>query len=534
MLGDNPEKSRNPLKMAMRRRNGKTVQFAAPTYVEASDYEYSDDENEPADVFATPLEEPANGQLAEVEERNAPEEANVHATRRHSGDQSSIASKNSFDSSHKASFDGGIGDDPQLSPKLVDRSGTVMIGHESIADNIVEAAPLKSRKGTPRNTDSFLKDDSIETRKITLTPGILREDGNTSKSSSIDSQRNPSMESLTKVVSPSESASSASSKKDGRDKKKDKQKGGMLSGLFKSKKKDKKGGKDDESEERASMDLARGSSPANGSTSPIDKSSSAVAVAAAAGRDVQVQSREPPKPVDTPLVAELQGSEVSYEMVGTIPEVSRPTVDTKAAVKASNPFRDPEREAEASTPSGTITDGADFVHIPPAFSGSNEEIAEIKDDKRPSVSRLTTTDDDSELFTDARENTISPTSQSADTIVPPTRAAPAEPPARGGSTSSHSSSGAEAETPKSASVVSHDSKQTWDDGALRAWLDAEEVKDMLTIVHSSAHADGQIEPVGDDHPLMRGLYAEERGAVGRMMTELDALLMGFATRKGLV
>lgn len=46
MLGDNPEKSKNPLKKAMRRRNAKTVQFCAPTYVEASDVEYSTDEEE--------------------------------------------------------------------------------------------------------------------------------------------------------------------------------------------------------------------------------------------------------------------------------------------------------------------------------------------------------------------------------------------------------------------------------------------------------------------------------------------------------
>lgn len=38
------EKSKNPLKKAMRRRNAKTVQFTAPTYVEASDYDYSSDE----------------------------------------------------------------------------------------------------------------------------------------------------------------------------------------------------------------------------------------------------------------------------------------------------------------------------------------------------------------------------------------------------------------------------------------------------------------------------------------------------------
>ena len=44
MLGDNAEKSKNPLKKAMKRRNAKTVQFAAPTYVEPSDVDYSSEE----------------------------------------------------------------------------------------------------------------------------------------------------------------------------------------------------------------------------------------------------------------------------------------------------------------------------------------------------------------------------------------------------------------------------------------------------------------------------------------------------------
>lgn len=46
MLGDNSEKSKNPLKKAMRRRNAKTVNFAPPTYIEASDVEYSTDEDD--------------------------------------------------------------------------------------------------------------------------------------------------------------------------------------------------------------------------------------------------------------------------------------------------------------------------------------------------------------------------------------------------------------------------------------------------------------------------------------------------------
>lgn len=48
MLGDEDEKkpghSLNPLKKAIKRRNMKTVQFTAPSYVEPSDVEYSTDE----------------------------------------------------------------------------------------------------------------------------------------------------------------------------------------------------------------------------------------------------------------------------------------------------------------------------------------------------------------------------------------------------------------------------------------------------------------------------------------------------------
>ena len=46
----------------------------------------------------------------------------------------------------------------------------------------------KSRRGTLRNTDSFFKDDSVETRKITLTPNILRDDSSNSTIKSNESK----------------------------------------------------------------------------------------------------------------------------------------------------------------------------------------------------------------------------------------------------------------------------------------------------------------------------------------------------------
>ena len=46
----------------------------------------------------------------------------------------------------------------------------------------------KSRKGTLRNTDSFFKDDSVETRKINLTPSLLRDDSSGARLSTNESK----------------------------------------------------------------------------------------------------------------------------------------------------------------------------------------------------------------------------------------------------------------------------------------------------------------------------------------------------------
>jgi hypothetical protein len=53
MLGDTAEKTKNPLKKAMRRRNAKTVTFTSPTYIEPSEYEYTTDDDSDDDVSLT-------------------------------------------------------------------------------------------------------------------------------------------------------------------------------------------------------------------------------------------------------------------------------------------------------------------------------------------------------------------------------------------------------------------------------------------------------------------------------------------------
>lgn len=69
MLGDNAEKSRNPLKKAMRRRNAKTVTFSAPTFIEASDVEFStDDELDEVDYYNSDEEESSHGNEVESQD----------------------------------------------------------------------------------------------------------------------------------------------------------------------------------------------------------------------------------------------------------------------------------------------------------------------------------------------------------------------------------------------------------------------------------------------------------------------------------
>ena len=74
MLGDNPEKSKNPLKKAMRRRNAKTVTFTAPTYVEPADYgDYTDEEeNLEQELLASQLA--TNGDTQDTVENTTNEE----------------------------------------------------------------------------------------------------------------------------------------------------------------------------------------------------------------------------------------------------------------------------------------------------------------------------------------------------------------------------------------------------------------------------------------------------------------------------
>ncbi|KAF1837751.1 hypothetical protein BDW02DRAFT_490656 [Decorospora gaudefroyi] len=221
MLGDTAEKSKNPLKKAMRRRNAKTVQFAPPTYVEASDYDYSSDEGD-GELFGGP--EPKQVQQQQQQQQAATQ--NVETTQ----EENLQVQPLKLNGSKKDANGQPDGEARTSSEESAKREEDRQRASEDTVERPLD--PKVSRNGTLRNTDSFFKDENTETRKITLTPNLLRDDSSTSTTGS--RERGPSLESL-------EKNGFADKVKD--DKKKKEKKSGMLSGLFKRKEK-KKGAPD--------------------------------------------------------------------------------------------------------------------------------------------------------------------------------------------------------------------------------------------------------------------------------------------------
>lgn len=223
MLGDKDltEKSKNPLKKAIRRRNAKTVTFSAPTYVEASDVDYSTDQEEAeGDYFGHEQLQASSQQVGREDDEITPIGA-------------SATDADIRDVEINGTDVAGRGPD-EKAPKA---SSELTRANDEIVDGKSDGVG-KSRNGTVRNTDSFFKDDSGETKKITLTPNLLRDDSSTSTRTSNDSKESRHRPSLDKLEKDSVSEKRGDDKRKKEKKEKDK-KPGMLSNLFK--RKDKKG-----------------------------------------------------------------------------------------------------------------------------------------------------------------------------------------------------------------------------------------------------------------------------------------------------
>lgn len=250
MLGDQAEKAKNPIKTAMRRRKTKNVSFAAPTYVDYSDFDYdTEDEEAEGELLAQQQQQQQQQQQSQQEQQTQSQTtaaSQANDTDREKVDESAKVAPLKPRSQQKSVqlVEPAKSDDPSSA------AGSKSVGRtsEEIFETNGVEGPKKKADGTVR--DSFFKDDTVETKKITLTPNLLRDDGTTRASSDSGDRavkQRPSFDKLEKEL--------REDKKKGKDKKDKDKKGGFRS-LFSRKDKKQRGDDDEDSFGKRSMDTS--------------------------------------------------------------------------------------------------------------------------------------------------------------------------------------------------------------------------------------------------------------------------------------
>ncbi|KAH0544351.1 hypothetical protein FGG08_001492 [Glutinoglossum americanum] len=576
MLGDNPEKSKNPLKKAIRRRNAKTVQFAAPTYFEASDIDYSSSEEEGEEGYHGNEEE-------ETENKNV-----------HQDDHDEITEVEPLQVKNKKPESPEPTNTPHDVKEVEKKASTENPKtSDEASDKPGEGASKPSRIGTLRNTDSFFKDDNVETRKITLTPNLLRDDSSTSTVRSNDSRELKSRGSMDTDKVASSTGHSKEEKK-----KKDK-KPGMLSGFFK--RKGKKGNLDEDGEdisyEKQSGELSR-DSPSLGKTSedslrietqgqlsqaqtqqiqpprqmsklkkqpPADQASSAdqESPQSHTARDVTLQQAKPPeRPSPSPLPT-TGSSAPTMRLVE--PEIQQNSEDrpSQPQERSSESMR-AERAGDTDQRKESQDSGGVFAPIANIIKSSHSSTPKPEKVKK-AATRVTLDDFDSSPDTDAppieknpfSSNSANQPSKSetnnrlSESPVQLTHAdaTPSQPPGLLIDTSSQETSSSPTSLPPSSPEIvdAHDDRgpkgyedapnsisdsvsvtPTWSDASLRTYFeDSSDIKDLLIVVHDTS----DVIPVGPDHPLIRGMFREEKTKLTEIGNRLDDLLSGLLAGK---
>ncbi|KAF2281116.1 uncharacterized protein EI97DRAFT_20511 [Westerdykella ornata] len=581
MLGDTAEKTKNPLKKAIRRRNAKTVQFGSPTYVEPSDYDYSSDDDEELFGGADPTQTQTQTQAQAATERSEVEQ-----------DESLKVEplkvggvKKSFDQTNATELS------RSSSEETTKNSSEKQRNSEETIDKPLD--PKVSRNGTLRNTDSFFKDDNAETRKITLTPNLLRDD---STNATALRERGPSLESL-------EKNGFADKVKDDKKKKKER-KSGMLGGLFKRKDK-KKGVLDsfDSDTEKRSEDFGR-SSP-QGKDSTEGRPSTDQVPGSPQRQPSKGKLQKPQRSRDDSPSKITKGILKSEDGEAVAPDAAPGTTDNMSSGQSSSTMRlvSPEQEEASGT---TSASGMQLTEITAASANSKNMVQRQQQPNvkprpetvKPAKQRVQLDDFDSEdengnPFADpvAADRPIQPShapptgrlSESPVRVttgdlqmedVPPDdiqEADPHQPPALAADTSSQeTSSPISTPSPDGSPSIGAPSKQTqpaaastenpsavlapsrpapvstkeadasppissesatlpaWSDSSLRSYLDdGSDIRDTLMVIHDTTG----VVPVGRDHPLMSQLYVEESKTLEQLNGSLDLLLTRWLEEK---
>ncbi|RAK72986.1 SH3 domain-containing protein [Aspergillus fijiensis CBS 313.89] len=518
MLGDNSEKSKNPLMRAVRRRTTKNVQFTAPTYIEASDIEYSSDED-----------------LDDAASFNDDESSRAEAEDAHDGQTDDIVvqplrTKSQRD---KGSEEGGIDDteEPASNSPIKQRSSQELFEPET--DNSVS----RSRNGTVRNTDSFFRDDTVETKKISLTPNLLRDEIGSSTLSTDATENRGSMENIDKTLSAID--------KSKEDKKRKDKKSGMLSGLFKRKdKKSKSHDEDTDEAEKNSNEFSRSSPQPKTS---LDSIPSPVSPEARSPKQMVVQKqpsklqKQPPvalSPTKQDFPREQEPatidrsikSAMSSKSDQTIRQVTSEEADDIPSSPPLGPFDD-SQEVMMSSARDQITSpvesNGDWQDASENVSYAQRSVASPPQRFQPRQLDYQNQGFDSPDSASIEEAPVSPlgSGPGMDFSNPARHSVVSVSPPMSPVTSHRDSRGIDARSSFSNASAP---TPTWSDASLRTYLEEEnDIRDLFVIVHDNSN----IPPAGPDHPITGCLFKEESKRLREMSSQLDSMLAEWVGRR---
>ncbi|KAK0646528.1 hypothetical protein B0T16DRAFT_429343 [Cercophora newfieldiana] len=558
MLGDQAEKSRNPLRSAIKRRKTKTVQFAGNTYVDYSEIEYStEEEDAEGEYFAQQQQQQTQSAAAEPD--NEDETAKVEPLKPRGQKDAKVESK-------KQEADDGT----------ISTAKGVLRNSEEIFETRTGDGPKKTSDGTVR--DSFFKDDTVETKKITLTPNLLRDEGpGRSSSDSGALKQRPSLDKLDK-----DNVFSKDEKKK-KDKKEKDKKPSAIRSFFSRKDKKVKGDEDDDSLGKRSLDVD--SQERDQEEEDLQSSPEKPGVQRNPSKLQKQQPRTEPSPTRKPsgVVQKENGMDlVTFLSEGKMSQGADQRTATMRMVDSGardSPDGSP-RSARGQSPSAMKK---------PALRAPNGEVRARQTTKAKSRMDLDEFDSDDDDLEPEPEpirqaparagqdsNTsngygsgIQETSTSSQTIkiVAPSTSQPqpqqraerlsespvhvspvssANPPPLMVDTSSQEEDRSSPRSSPSPELIDHEdgdphenkdsittsssaaTSSTWNDVNLRAFFDSgSEIRDLLVVVYDKT----DVEPVGPDHPIAGNLFKEQHSKLAEITTQLDNMLGDWLARK---
>ncbi|GAP87812.2 putative sh3 domain-containing protein [Rosellinia necatrix] len=563
MLGDQAEKTRNPLMTAMKRRKAKTVTFTAPTYVDYSDIDYSDEEGDEDDADgpqqSTQQREDeknqATSQQATTGVLEDDESAKVEPLKPRSQKQVKVDTARS-EEADQGELSGGDS------------------GRRSSDEFFDGKSERTTKNGTVRNTDSFFRDETIETKKITLTPGLLRDDNEPRGSN--DSKELRQRPSLEKDLVPDKTRDEK--KKKEKDKKDKDKKPSAIRSFFSRKDKKKSLDDDDESFGKRSMDAGAGFGDAEMVEEPEEMDSSPHKGPQRNPSKLQKQqpriepspTRKPPANSKTAADSDRGLSlvaEVKTNNVASAPPVTVRMVESEQPENQVSQARKDEKNKPATSKAVPATTKPDPPKTTIAksrveldeFDSSDEEIIPEPTRAPPAEPQRESSDEKSRRpnlpgsFPDS--STGIPQQSEATGIRPsgerlsesPVHISPitsSNPPALMGDSSSQEDRSSPISSPSPepteadnsthrnqdsvTTATSPTTTSTWNDANLRAFFDSgSEIRDLLVVVYDKSDAT----PVSPNHPIANSLFREQNAKLAEITTQLDNMLGDWLARK---